>query len=231
MVNRSFRKRYPKTARAMRYTGNALKMAGHAYSMARTVASIINSEKKFHDTSINYNPDVNASITCLTNMSQGSTEVTRTGNTVALKSLELRGWLKWDDTTANGIMEYVRVALVVDYNNNAGTPPTYTDIWLNSDPHVNFRNMDNRRRFKVLMDKVYSADGQKHIRLVEKFKRFKMKKDKHGNPTVSTKVYFDGSTGNDYTKNHIFLVIMGSSATAQTASATSFVSRIRYYDN
>lgn len=231
MPRQSFKKRYPRTAKALRYTGNALQVAGHAYSMARTVASIINSEKKYHDTSISYNPDTTESVTCITNMSQGNTELTRTGNVVALKSLELRGWIKWDDTTANGIMEYVRVLIVEDFNNNGGTPPTYLDIYKNNDPHINLRTLDNRRRFKIWMDKVYSADGDKHIRLIKKYKKFKMKRDKNNNPTISKKVYFDGSTGNDYTKNHLFLMIIGSTATANSASETSFVSRVRYYDN
>lgn len=224
---KSFSKNYPRTYKAIKYGGSALKVAHQAYNMAKVVASIVNPERKYFDVPINTAPDTNASITCLTNMAQGDTTITRNGNSVALKSLQVDGIISWDSTNPT---ERVRVMMVRDNDNLGGTAPAITDI-LESANIIGLRNKNTPKRFTVLYDKLHTCNTSQLTKHISYYKKFKMLKDKKGNPTVSQHLYFDGATANDYTRGHIFLIMLGSTATASTTSTFTANTRIRFYDN
>lgn len=223
----AFQKRYPKTSKAIQYIGNTARIAHQAYNMAKVVASIVNSEKKYYDASISYDTNTTANVTCLTAMAQGDTNITRNGNTIALKSLQVHGYWQSDSAVP---AEQCRIMLVRDNDNLGGTAPAITDI-LESAGVIQLRNKNTPKRFTVLMDKVYCANTSKLVNRIDYFKKFKMLKDRKGNPTKSVKCLFDGVNNTDYTRGHIFLVAIGNTATASTTSTLQVHTRIRYYDN
>lgn len=222
-----FSKKYPKTGKFISNAGKALAIANQAYKTATFVASIINSEKKFYDENATIYPDTTYQANCLTNMAQGDTNITRTGNSIALKSFHLKGVLKRDSTVPG---EIVRVMLVLDKDNAAGTIPNITDVVASSGVY-SFRNMDYARRFTVLMDRTYTYQTDKPNVVIEFWKKFYMKKDKRGRPVISHHCLFDGSTANNFTRNHIYLYVIGNTATGSTASDFTYSTRIRFYDN
>lgn len=224
----AFQKRYPKTSKAIQYIGNTARVAHQAYNMARVVASIVNSEKKYYDTTFSYDTNTVASVSCLTNMAQGDTNITRNGNTIALKSLQVHGYWQSDTAVPN---EQCRVMIVKDNDNLGGTAPTISDILEPPGGVLQLRNKNTPKRFKVLFDHIYVGSTDNPVKRLDYFKKFKMLKDAKGNPTKSVKLYFDGTNNTDYTRGHIFLVAIGNTATASTTSTLQLQTRIRFYDN
>lgn len=223
-----FKKNYPKTYKGIQYAGSAIKIAQQAYSMAQTVAGIVNAEKKFFDV-INapIQTDTTANVICLTNMAQGDTNITRNGNIVALKTLQIEGYVNHDVAVP---YETIRVILVRDNDNLGGTAPTITDV-LESSNVMALRNKNTPKRFTVLMDRRFTCDDSKPGKVWSYFHNFKMMKDKKGNPTKPWHLYYDGTGTADYTRGHLFLMTLGNTATASTTSVFGTYSRIRFYDN
>lgn len=224
---KKFSERYPKTYKAIKYGGNALKVAHQAYNMAKVVASIVNSEKKYFDNTVAYDTNTTASVTCLTNMAQGDTNITRNGNSIALKSLQVHGYWQGDTGVPS---EQCRVMIVRDNDNLGGTAPAITDV-LEASGVLQLRNKNTPKRFTMLYDHIYTGSSDSPVKKLDYFKKFKMLKDRQGNPTKSVRCLFDGTTANDYTRGHIFLIAVGNTATASTTSTLQLHTRIRYYDN
>lgn len=227
MVYKKFVKAYPRIAKGIHYAGNALKVAHQAYSMAKVVASIVNSEKKYIDNTIGWNTDTTPQVDCISTVATGDTNITRNGNSIALKSIELKGQIYFD---GNNGSESVRVILVRDNDNDSGTAPTFTDVF-ESAGIMTLRNKLTPSKYTILYDKTFNCDTSKRNVNIMYYKKINMKKDKKGNPTVSVKALFDGSTAADYTKGHIFLMQIGNVATASTVASTAIKTRIRFYDN
>jgi len=85
MPYNKFKKAYPKTAKAIQYIGNTARIAHQAYNMAKVVASIVNSEKKYHDKYSSINTDVTGQVIHVSDIAQGDTNTSRNGDTVAIK--------------------------------------------------------------------------------------------------------------------------------------------------
>lgn len=225
---KSFKKNYPRVAKGLKYAGNAIQVASKAYSMAKVVAAIVNAEKKYFDVNTaDAGCDTTAQITCLTNMAQGDTNITRDGNTVALKSLQIEGYVNFDTAVP---YESVRIMLIRDNDNLGGTAPTVTDV-LESSNVMALRNKNTPKRFTVLMDRFMTCDKDHLGKRYSYYHKFGMMKDKQGNPTRSHHLYFDGVNAADYTRGHLFLIVLGNTATAGTLSSHGWNSRIRFYDN
>ncbi|MEO5351396.1 MAG: hypothetical protein H7836_17405, partial [Magnetococcus sp. YQC-3] len=218
---KSFAKKYPKTHRFLKGAGSALKVAHQAYSMARVVASIVNSERKYFDSSVAWDTNTTASVTCLTSMAQGDTNVTRNGNSIALKSLQIHGYWQGDTGVPS---EQVRIMIVRDNDNLGGTAPVITDV-LEGSGVLQLRNKNTPKRFTMLYDKIFVGSTDSPVKKFDYFKKFRMMKDKNGNPTKSVKCLFDGTTANDYTRGHIFLIAVGNTATASTTSTLQLNTR------
>lgn len=224
----SFQKSHPKIYKGLVYGGNALKVAHQAYNMAKVVAAIVNSEKKYFDTNPSSQIDHGTPyILGLTQMAQGDTNITRNGNTIALKSLQATLQLKFDPLIAD---EVIRVVIFRDNDNNSGTAPTVSDIYENPDV-LSLRNKNTPKRFTILYDKTYTSNTSNTMKIINYYKKFPMQKDAKGNPTRSVKAYFDGTAATDSTRGHIYLYVMGNIPTGTTLSSIYGYTRLRYYDN
>lgn len=223
----SFAKKYPKTAKAIRWTGNALKVAHQAYNMARVVASIVNAERKYHDYTTGINPDTTAQLVQLTDIDQGDSKELRNGDSIAIKSLQIDYEIKFD---ADVPLEAVRVIIFRENDNGEGAIPTSSQL-LESDAVKAFRNKDFPKKFKVLYDKYHSCDTSKLLVHRNYFKKFKMMKDRKGNPTRSAHITWSGVNGTDIGRGHLYLLVVGNQPTANTTSEFYLNSRVRFYDN
>lgn len=221
-----FTKHYPKIAKGIRYTGNALAIAKQAYDMAKVVAAVVNSEKKYHDYAATTNPDTAAQLVQLTAIPQGDGTEERTGDSIAIRSLQLEAQIQFHESNPK---EVIRVMIVRDNDNANNTAPSINQI-LESASTIAFRNKDYPKRFKTLYDKVFTCDASKLVRTISYYKKFKMMKDHKGNPTVARHVTWSND-GNDIARGHLWMVVIGSVATASTTSEIRHNSRIRYMDN
>jgi len=96
-----------------------------------------------------YNANTTGVLTLLNGVATGTDFTNRIGRKIRLKSIYIRGYCQPEDqTTGNNL---ARMIVVYDMQSN-GAAPTVTDI-LKSATSVAQLNLDNRDRFKVLIDK------------------------------------------------------------------------------
>lgn len=121
-------------------------------------------EVKVHDNAYQIQPDRDGSasnIYCLSAIAQGDTDVTRDGNKIKYKSLQLKGQLYQN---IGGVQSStVRLIIFIDRNFENGVPPTCANILDGSvfgttqAPYA-MRNRLERERFKVIYDKLFTLN-------------------------------------------------------------------------
>ena len=108
-------------------------------------------EKKVIDTApASYACDTTGSVTLLDGVATGTDYTQRIGRKILLKSLYITGYVAPPGATTVG-SNIARIILVYDSQTN-GAAPIITDV-LNSANAADQLNLNNRDRFKVLMDK------------------------------------------------------------------------------
>jgi len=182
-------------------------------------------EQKVVDTvSANYALDTTGSVTLVNGVATGTDFTNRIGRKVVWKSVQIRGlWLPADATVSNNLC---RICLVWDTQPN-GALPAISDIF-NQALGNSMLNLNNRDRFKMIMDKQfiaaeYSAVGQAvpgtgHIKAFRKLS---------GLETI-----FDGTTNaiGDIQSGSLLLVTLGTQPTASSHVLTAAV-RCRFTDS
>lgn len=172
-------------------------------------------EKKFIDTNVVYNAwNVNRSyIVLLNGVATGTDYNTRIGREVTMKSYYLRMFI----TDATNIQQ-VRCMLVYD-KQPAGVLPAITDI-LQYNNANSPNNLNNRDRFVIVSDKVYTTSPQgTEIRFVKKYKKLR---------TVTTY----NNTGNgiaDIATGALYFVAVAFNNVATTT--LDGYARVRFVDN
>lgn len=130
----------------------------------------------------------------LTDIDQGDTASTRTGNTVRIKSF----WIKWYciyDTDNLPTISWLRIMFFID-TEQRGTAPGNSDL-LGSVTIQGFKNDKYKRRFVILYDRTYWMDGaERKILMGEWYHRFNMLSD-----------YAD-SQGSNPIGNHLYMFVM-----------------------
>lgn len=155
----------------------------------------------------------------LSDIGQGDTTTTRTGDTVKGISLQLKGLLQQDTDTA-AVTNICRVAIVLDRQCN-GTAPAWTDVWEAENIYsIREANTHNMGRFKILMDKLYylskDADGTTREKKIVKYYR-------KVNLTIE---YNEGAT--TPRKNGLFLMYLSTAASG--AIDFSYHAKLRFTD-
>lgn len=142
----------------------------------------------------------------------------RDGRQINLRSVELRG--KTSVTEETGVAQRHRILLVLDKNPH-GTNPSIDDI-LKTNSTLALRNLDNRKRFKIIMDKTYALNASGEVGSGRLFKKYiKM--------TYNTQ-YNGGTAGTiaDIESGALFIVLMGNKVAGITAGDTSMECRVRF---
>lgn len=160
------------------------------------------------------------SVTLLNGLTVGSGATDRVGREVLLRSIELH--LVATVTLTTGIDQTHRYMLVYDRQSN-GTLATIANI-ITAIGIPNVRNLDNRHRFKVLMDKRIHLDasGQGNSQQVIEFYR-------HLRHPMQFNSSNNGDEG-DITSGSLLLVTIGSIAAGGTAGSCLYSTRVRFTD-
>lgn len=200
---------------------SALDLAGKAWTGVKMLKGIINSEKKYHDTLISGSVDYNGTINLLTDIDQGDTNVTRSGNSILAKSLLIRYSVIPDVSSAN--TSYMRVIICQD-TMNLGTTPAVSDVLQNtasaSAPLSHYNNQYSAQyRFKILYDKTH---GLSNLQSTPAYVSEKLMVNDH--------IKYTGTQGTDEGKNNIYLVLISNQVTS-LLPAFSCYSRVKFYDN
>lgn len=201
--------------------------AVRAYSMARSawtglqyLKGLVNSETFNADRTFALGA-TQSDIFGISRISQGDGQNERTGNSVLVRSIYLRGYMQVNPSVTGNTR--VSLALVQDTQQISDTNPAVLDIFNSITPEamINRSNTNNTAgRFKIIWRKNYnltpSTGSTPNINIDKYFK-------------VYSHVKFNGTANTDIQKNGYYLVILTSEAT--NYPTVSMTSRICYHDN
>lgn len=205
-------------------SGLAPARTGGFYGVA---ARIRRNEKKVIDVDPgNLNVSTTGTVTLINGVATGTDFTDRIGRKIVMRSVYVRGLLRPEDTTVSD--QCARVMLVYDMQSN-GAAPAITDI-LKSASSLAQLNMNNRDRFRVLMDKTFAMAGLQDTatqafagspttHVMKKYKR------------CNLEVLYNGTTNaiGSIATGALFLVTIGSVA-AGSASTFTVSTRVRFDD-
>lgn len=197
-------------------------------SSAAAAASYFNirnfpkSEWKYLDTAVNTTADTAGSLALCNGLVPGNGASQRVGQNISIRSIELR--LLSYVTPATGVDQVHCFALVVDRQANALAMTGA--LYLNAATIYGLRLLENRKRFKTLMDKstylnaTAEPGSGSYTHYYLKLKR---------------PIQVEYNTGNagtvaDIVSNSLYLYIIGSAAPGVTAGTIAGYVRIRYTD-
>lgn len=217
-----FEKRYPKVARGIKYAKTGIEVAGQAYTIAKTIAAVINSEKKYYDVESSVASSITGSVIDLTNIVAGTGATTRTGDSILHKSLQLNMNMLY--AVDGNRLETNRVMVVRQLNNENVAGVQISDVVTQVDP-TSLRKMLNRNDYEVIMDKTLSRDENQLSVNIPVFKSFK------SGITEKGKAYgihqkFQGASK---VSGGIYLMVWGNSVT--NPASLYYSSRLRFMDN
>lgn len=181
-------------------------------------------EWKYLDTFVSTQVSTTPNLSLLNGIATGTAASQRVGMKVAIRSMELRGYMRI--TAGAGVPQMHRLLIVLDRQPNGAAPGAITDI-VGSANVISLRNLANRKRFKIMYDKVWSFGlfnqggiEEKHFRAYFKFRR----------PII---VDFNTGTGGtiaDISTNSIYACDIGTVALGATDGQCNMYCRLRYTD-
>lgn len=209
--------------------------AGQVAKLATAVMPIIsaiNTEQKYFDATAAvtaYQPGTNDQIIGLTGaMAQGVTDVTRIGNSVLAKDIQVRLAIDFPQTIGPPAVTglHCRMMLLCWKENVQLNGPTAAKIFESPTNLYSPVNKDYSDQFVVMKDKFFVLRGDGYTAATQAgqtcMKLYK-KLDWH--------MRWQGGTINDATTNHIILVLRSSSAGVTNAMNVTYYSRLNFTDN
>ncbi len=215
-----YRKSYNKKRSYTSRAGSALSIAHKALTTALMVKRLLNVEFNHHDVQTNLQAiGTTATITQLSNISQGDTSTTRDGDSIKITAISG----KYDFlTNPSATVSIIRIMLVLDKQTN-GAIYSIGDLLEDTtaqDILVTPLNLDNKHRFKILWSrKIHLSKTGEGGRTVKFYKK------------VSIKLRYGTNLGTiaDLNSDSLSLVMVSTQAT-NTPTVTSYT-RLRYIDN
>lgn len=196
--------------------GSAVKVARAAWRGVKYLRGLVNSELYKADFSFAGQAfGSNATfITHLTGIAQGDGITTRTGNSIYVRSINVKGSLTWN--SASGAGQLCRVSLIMDKQQISDTTPNFTDVYTNGLPFSHL-NPNTVGRFSVLWSKSFQVSATRPD--VPLFL----------NKAMRHHVRYNGTTSTDIQRGAIYLLVT-SDATVNYPTL-NMESRTSYHDN
>lgn len=192
--------------------------ASKALTLAKRVYSMVDPERKYIDTDISQTIDSTGFVQCLVQLGQGDTAEQRTGNSIKLESLVFKGALSFDTgTTSNNT--FFRLIVLID-TSHQGVAPAITDV-LDSSSTTSLLNLNNRGRFVILYDKLFTLND---YRLSRQFQYYKK---------LNLHVRYSGTTNTvaSVGKNAIYMIGFSTIPGGLYPPSIVVRPRIKFYDN
>lgn len=216
----AFRRNYKKRAAPKRRGGTrwgTYKRAGaQLWKDVKYLKSLVNTEFKVKEyTHTITNSNTTGTFKLLNGLVQGDDFTNRNGRSVRWKSLQFH--IRALKQTAVGT-NYVNWAIVIDKQANDATP-SLADLYSNY--QAQFRNLDNRKRFVIIMEGHMTLDADDPERNISKYKKL----DMH--------TIFDNSNNGDITdinSNALYFVTYSNQPTTDGAYM-EVDTRLRFIDN
>jgi len=197
-------------------------------------------ERKVYDLDATiYDADTSSRITALCTPQLGTDMTNRVGRKILVKSVQVRGLVRTERsellTAAQIPAQMCRYMILVDMQPN-GALPNITDVLKTANP-VSPMNLNNRDRFRVLLDKSFTLDPWLYnttastalasaSNQIKYFKKYiKCNQEMIFNAT-------NGGTVADITSGNIFQIVLGNQAVSATNTAEMVIAtRVRFLDS
>lgn len=194
----------------------ALAIATLAARNIRYMKGLVNSERLYADT--NLTSTATNAIFRLVNLANGDGANNRTGNSVLLRSLYLRGQIEINPSvTAN--TRYC-IAIVRDMQQVSDTTPSLSDIFKDPTDPESMLNVSTAGRFKIIYRRSRALTPVTAGNNVHMIKIYKAMREH---------LRWNGSAATDVAKGHYYLCLL----TSEVTNTPSFdvVCRSSYHDN
>lgn len=224
---KKFKNSYPRAHKFIKHAGNAITLASKAYSVAKTVAALVNAELKTYQVApTGLTPSTTPIIYNICTPSKGTGVADRIGNSIMMKSALIKYEILWNVLGVND--QAIRVTLIVDRNSNTTADwSTPNDLFQSSGSMISLRAINNRKRFKVLSDTVHYRDTSvNRIEAKNIYTKGLLRKDKRGAPLLHHISFMDA---NQYGQNSLYLIIQSNVATNVPTMGITW--EARFYDN
>lgn len=196
---------------------SALQLASKAWTAAKYLKGLVNSERMYADRTCTLGSN-RSLVWGITLLSQGDGPSNRTGNSMLLRSIYLRGYCQINPSVVGN----TRITLMVvrDNQQQPDTTPSVLDILKTEDPD-SMLNTATAGRFKIVWRKTMAlfpqSTGSGSVKDIEKYLK------------VYDHVRYNGSSTSDIQKHGYYLVMVSSEST--NFPTIDIESRIGYHDN
>lgn len=215
---RTFRRRRRTAAPWYRKKYSPMEIAQKAARGVWYLKGLVNSEKFKHDISSSAQVLNAGALVNMVAISQGDGDGQRTGNSIFVRSLSMKGSI--DHNPAGDIIQKVRVMLIIDKQQLGDTAPSASDV-LDTTGTTNapfsMLNDTTVGRFTILKSRLYTVTTERPVQLV------------NWNINMRHHVRYNGSASTDIQKGGIYLLTIGDVATNPPAMHR-FI-RVAYHDN
>ena len=193
---------------------NAMQLASAAWRGVRYVKGLVNSEM-FHNTIDNTNnPTPLGTIVPLTNIAIGDSAVTRTGNSLFVRSIVMNMNCSQNASALDNT--FIRMVLFIDTQQVSDTAPVSGDIFATTGPNA-LLNLDSAGRYKILKSWEFALSTQNPAKVIKYYKN------------IRHHVRYNGPNAQDLQKGGIYLALVSSQST--NVPALTYQIRIGYHDN
>lgn len=193
---------------------NAVQLASKALRGLSYVKGLVNSEM-FHNTISNTNnPTPLGTIVPLTNIAIGDSNVTRTGNSLFVRSIVMNMNCSQNASALDNT--FIRMILFIDTQQVSDTTPVSGDIFNATGPHA-LVNLDSAGRYKFLKTWEFALSTQNPAKVIKYYKN------------IRHHVRYNGPNATDVQKGGLYLALVSSQST--NVPALTYHVRIGYHDN
>jgi len=188
-------------------------------NMAVRGLNLAKGEFKAVDATATATPSVAGVLALVNGIARGDDISERTGREVLMRSVQQSFRIYW---TANGVDQTLRVLLVYDRQTNAAAL-TFAQV-LAATNVVSPRNLENRKRFKILMDKRIDVNGLSASDPGQTSRSFQFYRRLRHPVTFNSG---DAGTVADITTGSLYLMFL---TTTDNNMTCQYYSRVRYED-
>ena len=209
-----FRRRRARRAPWYRRKYSPYQMAAYALKGVNYVKGLVNSEM-FHNTVSGIsNPTPVGTIVPLTNIAIGDSAVTRTGNSLFVRSIVMNFNCSQNASALDNT--FIRMILFIDTQQVSDTTPVSSDIFATTGPNA-LVNLDSAGRYKFLKTWEFALSTQNPAKVIKYYKN------------IRHHVRYNGPNAQDLQKGGIYLALVSSQST--NVPAINYQIRVGYHDN
>lgn len=195
---------------------NAMQLAAKAWKGVRYIRGLVNSEMFYKDTTATIG-GAQSNITSLTDIAVGDGTSSRTGNSILLRSVYIRGFVELNPAVT--LDTRITIALVQDKQQVSDTSPTVAQMFTSTtDAQSTIQRDTGIGRFKILWRKtLVLTPGNNNAQLLQKYIK------------LYSHIRYNGTASSDIQKNGLYLVQINSESTHFPVA--TFNCRVGYHDN